>query len=180
MAEPTAPVEPELEGSPYAEHERRRRWRARAAASRGGLRLNLAALIDVVFLLLVYFMLIAEFERPEEAIDAAAPAGVGGPSAFELPAVPIELRVATGPGGLDDPILTTPDSALGAALAEQGAAGRFAALERAAASLRLSPEQRWTVRPDGEARWEHAVAAVNALAAAGYKQVRLDDGGSPR
>ena len=43
-------------------------------ATRPRLRLNLTAMIDVVFLLLMYFLLIAEFRPREETFDMQLPA----------------------------------------------------------------------------------------------------------
>ena len=61
--------------------------------------LNLPAMIDVVMLILVFFMVTSSFNRPEQHVDAdvTAPAGAGlTPADFE----PIEIEIRAGGTGL--------------------------------------------------------------------------------
>lgn len=148
--------------------ERRKRARRSALPMMG---LNVAPMIDVVFLLLMYFMLITEFRPPEGAmpLNIARPGASHAADPFALPEAPITISVESlGDGraqarwSADSPLLgsgTGFDSLTAAARAHLGGA--------------LAPSQRFDIRPGEGCRWEHAVATVNALRLARYEQVRL-------
>lgn len=135
--------------------------------------LNIAPMIDVVFLLLMYFMLIAEFRPPEGAMDLALARQGQSEAAdpFALPEAPITIVVESLGEGPND-ALWRADSPL------IGAGSAFDSLTQSAARQRgsvLAPSQRFDIRPAPGCRWEHAVATVNAIRLARYEQVRLAD-----
>lgn len=149
------------------------RARARRGRSPGlpAMGLNVAPMIDVVFLLLMYFLLIAEFKRPEESMSLSiARAGAGMVAdPFALPEAPITIRVESFGQGRGEARWSA-DSAM------IGSGASFDMLTRAAAEKRgsvLSPEQRFDIEPAAGCRWEHAVEAVNAIRLARFSQVRL-------
>ena len=128
-----------------------------------------APLIDVVFLLLLYFLLASQFRTEERYFQVDLPAQrAAGEIAdpFTLPERPISVLVETTPVGprlrTDSPLLPdtpTPD-ALTRAL-------------RDAYGLDLAPDQRFLIRAESDAQWEHTLAALNAVLRAGYETVRF-------
>lgn len=146
----------------------------RRALRRGPARLTVTftPLIDIVFLLLLYFMLVAQFKTKEEMFQLDLPREGQSETAvdpFALPTEPIRLRVeSTGDGAAelmiqsDDPVIGSPASV--DALA--------AAAEQASGSL-LGADQLFLVQPAPTTRWEHALAVVNAIKRAGLLRVHL-------
>lgn len=133
--------------------------------------LNVAPMIDVVFLLLMYFLLIAEFKRPEESMSLSIARSGAGIVAdpFALPEAPIRIRVESIGQGRGEARWSSDSGMI-------GSGASFDALTRAAAEKRgtvLSPEQRFDIEPAPGCRWEHAVEAVNAIRLARFSQVRL-------
>jgi len=146
-------------------HRRRR-------APREGITLRLTPMIDVVFLLLAYFLLAAEFREPEGAVAAsAAPDDNAVARAFELPRRPVYIgvrTVSTGPLGyvLD---ISSP---------ELSHAKNAPALRRAAEAARgpvFADDQPFVIAPGAETLWEHALAVAGAIDAAGYRAVRFEE-----
>jgi len=151
--------------------DRRKRARRPALPMMG---LNVAPMIDVVFLLLMYFMLITEFRAPEGSM----PLNIAGQAAeaadpFALPEAPITIVVESLGQGRADALWRADSPIL-------GTGSGFASLTDAAFAQRggvLAPSQRFDIRPAPGCRWEHAVATVNALRLARYEQVRLTEEG---
>lgn len=131
---------------------------------------NMASMIDVVFLLLVYFMLIAAFRANEESLPIEVPrvgVGVAERDPFALPARPVRITVLSHGDGAGEYTLAS-DSEL---LRETGS---YAELLREASSRRgsvFAAEQRWVIAAAGETRWEHTLGVFNALRRAGYVRI---------
>lgn len=151
----------------------------RRDSASAGIRLNMAAMIDIVFLLLIYFMLIAEF-RPNESSFAttAATASADAADPFALPDQPITIRVIT-LGNPDDeasPPRIITDSAVFSAVSSMD---EFETAAREAHDLLLAPEQEFMIVPAPNTRWAHALAVVNTLHLAGYSKIRLEEPEAP-
>lgn len=135
--------------------------------------LNMASLIDVVFLLMIYFMLITEFRRPEESFGVDVPqrmeSGVGG-DPFELPKRPVVIEVHSFGDAASDYVLQSDEPGL-------VDASTYAGLHRLAADKRdrgeLASDQEFVVRAGVDVRWEHALGAFNAVRRAGFTDVRF-------
>jgi len=149
---------------------------------RTSLGLNTAAMIDVTFLLLVYFMAATEFTKVEETYGLEVPAGeAAGPAdPFDLAPPPLRVIViSTGPGPedctvrLDGPYPPpeTLDGLLEFLRSRRVGGGSQALFE---------PDHPILVDPDPEARWEHALEAFSIAVRAGYHRVTLaaDDAGA--
>jgi len=152
--------------------ERRKRARRPALPMMG---LNVAPMIDVVFLLLMYFMLITEFRAPEGAmpLNIASKSTSEAADPFALPEAPITIVVESLGEGRADASWRADSPILGAGTG-------FDSLTQSAGSQRgglLAPSQRFDIRPAPGCRWEHAVATVNAIRLARYEQVRLAEQG---
>lgn len=112
---------------------------------------GLTPMIDVVFLLLVFFMLASRFGR--EGVIEVAPAGPG--AALSGPPRLVDIR----PGGLALNGVTLDEAGLAAAL---GALG-------------LGPEDVIVLRPRDGADLQRVVAVMEALGAAGFGRLALVD-----
>lgn len=147
----------------------RRRFSRRGPAR---LSVSFTPLIDVVFLLLLYFLLVAQFKTKEELFELDLPRDASAETArdpFALPIEPIRIRVeSTGDGRhdfiirSDDPFVGSPESleALDVAMKQ----GRTPV---------LIAEQIVLVQPTPGTRWEHALAIINAIKRAGFRRVHF-------
>lgn len=147
--------------------ERRRRALMREASS-GGVRLNMTPMIDVVFLLLIYFVLVADFARPSAIadLDVVQREEQQSDDPFALPEVPSVLALtSTGDGRTDFAIVSERPAFLGE--------GDFESTARSAMGT-LGPRHPVIVRPEGETRWEHAVVVYRALREVGFERVELE------
>ncbi|HVZ94750.1 MAG TPA: biopolymer transporter ExbD [Phycisphaerales bacterium] len=173
-----APIDPQLEAIALDEAEHipvrsRRRRRYEAAP----MMLNITAMIDVIFLLLTYFLMLASFRPREQSMETEAPkpAESGALTAqtpaqadpFELPSVPIRVTVVSGGDGPEQCAIATDSPALGEI---RGVDDLFTKAGAARGPL-IAQTQSFVIRPDADARWEHALAVLNALRRAGYDQV---------
>ncbi len=145
-----------------------------AARRRGGVTLAFAPMIDVVFLLLVYFMLVAEL-RPREA---ASPVALPGEAAaevdpFELPPAPIRVYIESQGRGPDDFVVTVDF----AGLDDISAAPRLAQRLEILRGRTLTPDQPFVIAPAATARWEHAVRTLRAIERAGFTSARFGSAG---
>lgn len=145
----------------------RRRWR-RAPT----LAVALAPMIDVVFLLLLYFLLSAEFRQSERfvPVELAAERGESAPGdPLALPRRPVVIAIRSTGSGENEYELSAPTSAL-------GEVATFADLREALARSRgeiFADDQRFLVRAGDDARWEHTLRAIEAVRLAGFAQVTL-------
>ncbi len=164
----TAPQE--LRGGEGGHHATPARTRKRPAA---GLSLNLTAMIDVVFLLLVYFMAATEFKLGEEVFRMDLPARGRAADPFELPREPLVIIVSPARGGGPGAYrLRVP----GAAAQPSTFQELYEFLEssrrsEAGAGGTYEPDHPVLIQPAEAALWEHAVEAFNAAVRARYTNV---------
>jgi biopolymer transport protein ExbD len=151
---------------------------AARAPRRAPISLNLTSMIDVVFLLMTYFLLIAQFHPREQAFAAENPVreeakvDAADSASFDLPERPIEMTlrsVGDAPNeyvlGIQSPLLT-----------DAGPISTFEELTRTLVLKRakmLSLDQVFIVHAARDARWEHALGAMAALRSAGFEQIRF-------
>jgi len=157
---------------PHDVRPERRRRRPRRP-TRGAVALRLTPMIDVVFLLLAYFLLAAEFREPEGAVAASAapdPNKAEQTDPFALPREPVVVTVrSTGPGPAD--------LALTASAPEIAHATAPGSLRRALAAARgpvFADDHPFIIRAAPDALWEHALAAAGAVDGAGYTAVTFE------
>lgn len=145
--------------------ERRRRAMMRHASS-PSIRLNMTPMIDVVFLLLIYFVLVADFAKPERLAPLdVAQSEEGASDPFALPEVPSVLTIASSGEERDafgvrteQPVFAVP--------------GDFASVSSRALES-LGARHPIVVRTDPSTRWEHAVVAYRTLRDVGFERVDL-------
>jgi len=148
----------------------KRRYRGETRLS-----LNLTAMIDVVFLLLIYFVVATEFKLGEEIYRLDLPQRQPADAMrdpFELDEQPLRIHVQS-TGVMDRAYMLRIDGPY-----EQP--DSFSALtvfleqrqinEQAAGGL-FPPDHPIVIQPAGTTRWAHAVAAFNAVARAQYTNI---------
>ena len=146
----------------------------RSAAKRRGMKpasmqLNITPMIDVIFQLLIYFIITASFTQDEGVLAAKMPPQDGS-SQPDIP--PQQLVVEIAPAGYSyrltlegDPVAVRNFSELRERLIgkqfdpERGRQGTY------------QPDDPVRIRPEGEVRWQHVVNAFNAAVAARYTDV---------
>ena len=146
--------------------------RRHSPVRKSSMALNFTAMIDVVFLLLLYFMLTADFAKQEDAFSLDLP-GQGAAEVtddpFALPEQPILVRVRSSGDTRDDYAITT-DSPL------VGEIGGYESLRTTLSALRgdlLAPDHEMVISPEPGTRWEHTLGAYNAVTRAGFERVRF-------
>lgn len=155
-----------------------RRAMAARAPRRVPINLNLTSMIDVVFLLMTYFLLIAQFHPREQAFAAENPVQeetkIESPTAasFDLPERPIEFTLRSVGDGAEQYVLGVENPLL----IDAGPISTFEELTRTLVLKRskvLSLDQVFIVHAAKDARWEHALGAMAALRSAGFEQIRF-------
>jgi len=121
-------------------------------------------MIDVVFLLLMYFLLTMDFREPERAIGVLAPAESTAADPFAFPVEPLLVRVG------DDGIVVSVEG-VDIAMVKHAAELRDALSEQVGVTI-LGDERVEVVASDGVA-WSRVYAVLDALAASGFASVRL-------
>jgi biopolymer transport protein ExbD len=144
--------------------------RSRAAAGTT-LSLAITPMIDVIFLLLVFFICTVRFERREETIRADLPArgATADPLALASPPLLIEVgrRIANAPA-----ITLTSEAGVSSVESTTALATRLAELCRRDGSNGLyEPSHRVLVSPARDASWDDAVGAFDAAARAGFTDI---------
>jgi len=175
---------------PVSRHDARRRPR-RLRDQTGRLRVNLTALIDVTFLLLIFFVSTTRALEGEQVFRVDVPPMEAEPRADEStpepddepePTRPLELREpplrvriassADGPIVALEPRFATVDSieSLERVLREARRDGAAAASAASGSGL-FTANHPIQIDPDRDCTWEDTVAAFNALLRAGYRNV---------
>lgn len=142
---------------------RRRRRPARPGAS---IALAIAPMIDLTFLLLIFFLVTTTFERAEGLLASKLPRDTGAPG-VALPISPIVVRVSrTGPGHDDyairiDHFDNAPAHAV--ELTEM--------LRRIQNQPGFDAKTPVVIAAKDDVKWDHVVGCWNAAVAAGYEQI---------
>lgn len=140
--------------------------RVRAKRTSENIHLNIVPLVDVTFLLMIFFVIAGAFERWEGVFESKFPRTQGGVSA-PLPLTPVTLRVqSTGPGA--DEFTVTID----------GLSSKTQIFDDLTAMLRdlqqnpaYSTDTPVVIVADPRVRWDHVVNAWNSAVRAGYTSV---------
>lgn len=168
---PTPPGKPNKPGEAISQevivhHVSQRKKRA----SGGPKQLNMTSMIDVVFLLLIYFIITASFSVGEGVITAQFPVGTGDADPLDPPKNPIKILVTTnGTSGCRievEQASTAPIS--------------FTQLKQLLEQMRegaFSDETPIIIQPGGQVRWQHVVNAFNAALAARFKNIAFAQSG---
>lgn len=167
---PDTPLQPFTEplDEPVHHVPRRKKRRGRAVVGQ----LNLTSMIDVIFLLLIFFVVTANFRIEEGVLTATLPRGLGQPPpAATLPPQKVTITLTS---GSDDTLVVI----------RRGATRYpgFGELREDLDQLRydpdagrhnglFKPDNPIIIEPAGGVRWQHVVDAFNACLAAKYTNV---------
>ena len=151
----------EIDGMRAKRRSKRRR--------RGGLSatLNIAPMIDVSFLLLIFFLVTTTFERAEGILSSNLPKERGDRPAVSLPLSPIVLRVLTTGSGHDDFSISIDRF--------EAVPQHFAELPEFLESIFALPgfdeETPVVIVASNDVAWDHVVSAWNAAVRAGATKI---------
>ncbi|MBI1336018.1 MAG: hypothetical protein GC164_03545 [Phycisphaera sp.] len=134
--------------------------------------LNFTSMIDVIFQLLIYFVLTSNFAVGEGVITAELPRGGAAAASTEMP--DLKLNIVLSHLNVYDCIITIEGSS--------DRIANFTALKQTLEDLQFDPshgrhsgaykpDDPVIIKPDGETRWQHVVNAFNASIAARYKNI---------
>lgn len=139
--------------------------------------LNIASMIDVVFLLLIYFMVATDFSPAEETFRMDLPERHVGSGNFSLKDRPLQIEVLAA-GARARPLYTVPDfgAPTGSIEALQSQLERLRGVEGTALFTSDHPVE---ILVSPSAGWAWAVEAFNAAVAAGYTSIRIDERTGP-
>ena len=131
------------------------------------IRLNLTAMIDVIFLLLVYFMCNTDFKRSEECYRFDLPPRGQQADPFELPREPLIISITSAGTSytiriFDEPLETFED--LFAFLDEKR-------IRAPTGGGLYEADYPIIIEPARTTRWEHTMDAFNAAARARYTNI---------
>ena len=149
---------------------------------KGSMNLNLTSMIDVIFLLLVYFVVTASFVEDEGVITARLPQVAGETQQTETTPPPTQpLRITLRSTGQHDVRVSVPGAPPVNGFGELGAVldGLVLDPERGKRGV-FEPTHPELLVPDGQVRWQHVVNAFNAAVGARFSNVRfvpVEEGG---
>ena len=161
-------------------HVSQRQKRNKRDIGAGGMQLNLTSMIDVVFQLLIYFVVTSNFAVGEGIITAKLPTGPGTPQPDKPPAKPLKIAVSSA-GAIGT----------GYRVHIEGYGERpnsFAELGDTLIQLQndpsrglvgyYKPDDPVIIKPGGSVRWQHVVNAFNAAVRARYTNVNFAQAGA--
>lgn len=156
--------------TPTVHHVSAARKRRRSPGS-ASMQLNLTAMIDVVFLLLIYFVISAGFSQPEGVLTTNLPAGSSKKTnSLSPPSQKLKIDLLS-------------EGVAGCQIVVAGQrVGSFTALAKALAKDQYDPKHGRTsgtfqpgnpvvIIPQGNVRWQHVVNAFNAAVKERYTNV---------
>ena len=126
--------------------------------------LQIAPLIDVVFLLLIYFMVSARLKRPEADLSLALPGAVSVSTQMDIPDEQVIEVTAAGQIILNNKVYASQD--------KSDLAGLEYTLSRFSQAAKISKTKAMiTIAADDDAVHERVIDVLNACAAADIKNV---------
>jgi biopolymer transport protein ExbD len=129
--------------------------------------LNLTPMIDIVFLLLCYFLMMSQFRTPEGVLGARLPATRGGVLA-EIPRTPIRVRFQPD-AGVPARCTVTIDQFTASPLEIHLLAGKLRQIREGAPGFDADTPVH--LLADDDVAWDHVVNAYNAALAAEYMKI---------
>ncbi|HAI12630.1 MAG TPA: hypothetical protein DCM28_13060 [Phycisphaerales bacterium] len=159
-----------MSGHTYDQSSLAKRFASRRAAKRKSpvMRLNLTSMIDVIFLLLVYFVVTANFATGEGVLTTNMPAKSGGEFAIDMPPV-MPLRVYLyADDGTSYKIRVVGQT-------EQPKTFTELATLLKQTSQHMNADDPVVIQPVGDVKWEHVLGAFNAAVKAEFQNVQFGE-----
>lgn len=126
--------------------------------------LNLTSMIDVIFMLLIYFVITADFQVDEGTILATLPGNSDTDRVIDTPPTPVMIELASADDGVSYALRVD-----GRAL--DGVSALHGYLDGAVKGGRLAKDDLIEIRPQGVVRWQHVVNVFNACVRAEMTEV---------
>jgi biopolymer transport protein ExbD len=143
--------------------------------STGSIGLNLTSMIDVVFLLLIYFMAATEFRTAEESFPMDLPIRDHGQSLM-LDREPLVILVeSTGQGQHDVRLRLEGPWEPVPSVSELFAFLRSNMADGIGSGGLFTQAHPILIRPTPQTRWDHTLAIYNTAAKANYTNITLDE-----
>jgi len=136
---------------------------------------NLSAMIDIIFLLLIYFVVTANFTPDEGVLTAKLPQGTGAP-AQDLTPPQRPLNIVLSPAGETEcriRIQGYPQAPAGFAELASLLTQLQYNPDRGLRSGMFEPDNPVVIRPEAGVRWQHVVNAFNAAIRARYTNINF-------
>lgn len=146
-------------------HRYRRRYGGRH------IELNIIPLVDVTFLLMIFFVIAGTFEMWEGVLSSKIFPSIAGAS-IPLPLTPVRVNVRSTGSGADDFAL----SVEGVSRAVTGFDDLVDALKDIQRNPAYSREMPVVIVADPQVLWDHVVSTWNAAVRAGYRSVAFGGG----
>ena len=151
--------------------ERGGRSPRRSAGARGvPIAVNLAPMIDVSFLLLIFFLVTTTFERAEGILSSKLPRDAGVP-AVALPISPIVVRI-TQVGVADEDYRIRIDHFNAQPATASDLAGHLRQIQQQPGFDEQTPV---LIVPESAVRWDHVMGCWNAAIRAGCKRIAFSE-----
>ncbi len=133
--------------------------------------LSLTSMIDVIFLLLIYFVITASFMINEGILSASLPQGPAVPQDVVDDKQPVFIELT--PAADDTQVIINVDGQQFSGFADlyQYLANQLHAPELGKPGGIYPVDNPMVIRPRGQVRWQHVVATFNALVRAKYEVV---------
>lgn len=150
--------------------------RKRQALPPARMGINLTSMLDVIFLLLIYFVITADFVIDEGVLTARMPRGTGETPEQQLEPPPQKLNIeltSLGATGVSINVGGTQRVSSFTELAET-LTGLQHDPERGLQGV-YPPDNPVVIKPAGEVRWQHVVNAFNAAIKARYSNVAFSE-----
>ena len=148
---------------PIVHHVSQRKKRKKGVGGED-IELQLTSMIDVIFQLLIYFVITANFMIDEGTILATLPGNAAETDKVQTPEQPVVIELRSGDDGVTYD-LTVDGYRI------DGAAGLFAYLDGQVKGGAIAIDDPVQIKPQGEVRWQHVVNVFNACVRAKLEEV---------
>lgn len=163
MADPNDIVIPDAEDQEVLVHHVSQRKKRRVNDDE--MELQLTSMIDVIFQLLIYFVITANFVIDEGTIKATMPGQSAPTDEIEEPDLPYYIDLITADDGVTYSIRVDHK------LVNGGASELHGYLEELLRSNTIEPDTIIQIRPQNNVRWQHVVNVFNACTRADLEKV---------
>ena len=137
-----------------------------------GFVLQMTPMIDVIFLLLTFFLLTANFRTPEDFLPIRLP----DKQRPQIPSIiePLSIAIAATPAGFDVEIADIETIAIENAALDQGLTDFANKLKTTILSQQRTPEDPVEIYCADEVTWDHLVKIYNILHAMGIDNITFN------
>jgi len=128
-------------------------------------------MIDIVFLLLIYFLLITELSPSEEAFAVTVTEQKAAQTSdpFDLPTRPVRVRIRSFGDGAGEYAITTDSPLITAASSYEDLFTQVFSRKGGV----FAGDQAFVIEASRSTRWEHAMGVFNALKRADFEKIRF-------